>query len=180
MTQPGTYTGADGREYRVEHQTEAIIVQTDPYPMNAFVGITGRSTLFPKHPDFPAAKAALDALVEQEREEWVEFSDDSTGETIECRIRKDGSDPQVMGARGTWVYVDVHWMFVEAYRTGRSVALSENEAVRDAARELVDLTLGILSILGIQPASHFYQLPFDDCSRLLIFARKLSGLLEGR
>lgn len=168
MNQPGTYTGADGHTYRwrkIDHR------YLHEHRLNETIwgscGVSGR--------DIPTAKAALDALVSEEAGEWVLLPAPNREEPY-IRISKDGQRVQERTQEGRWNDYDAWWIKA-AYRKGREQAQQEASGLRDAARELVGLTFDILSTLGIQPSSYFYQLPFEDCSRLLIAAKTLEGKL---
>ena len=133
---PGTYTGADGREYRW------VKDGWGNYRMTRWDN--GREyawdTIAPA--DWPAAKAALDALVEAEEEEWVEIGEPQGLREGQRRIRRDGSQPQTKSkpyyGEEKWVDLTTSAYWVDAYRKGRQVALEESSALRDAARELVE------------------------------------------
>jgi len=96
---PGEYVGKDGKLYTV---------------CNSYA-------------DISAAKAALDALIEAEAEEWVDVvSLDHRCADYALRIRRDGSNPQYLGgATRAWVQTreDEDWAL--AYRKGREVALEQ-------------------------------------------------------
>ena len=88
----GEYVGKDGRTYRVI----GIDAKTEPYQMDpytqAYTQATGDHKLFPHHPDFTAAKAALDELIEAEadlehgRRKIVMDAADSHGYLINMRF----------------------------------------------------------------------------------------------
>ena len=84
--------------------------------------------------DIDAAKAALDALVEAESEEWVAWT---VGGTTQYRAR--GDEIQ------WWYHPTSSWRdegntsIGTAYRKGREVALEESAELRNAARELVEV-----------------------------------------
>jgi len=86
--------------------------------------------------DWPAAKAALDALVEAEEGEWVLLPAPNREEPY-IRISKDGQRVQERTQEGRWNDYDAWWIKA-AYRKGREVAQQESSALRDAARELVE------------------------------------------
>lgn len=120
MTQPGTYTGADGREYRWMLSVDG----NSHYHVNA----AGRGENI--H-DWPAAKAALDALIEAEKEaeEWVEINP-------HWRVNREGRW-QYRQCEGltSWFDKDPAYPTDEAYRKGREVALAEYEALREQEAE---------------------------------------------
>lgn len=125
----GEYTGADGRTYQIK----GIEVKTDPYPMNPYQGFTGRGTLYPGHPDWPAAKAALDALIEVEQE-WVELPQVAS----EWSPRRVSGDRGQRLVNGEWVDLDETDPVLVGYRKGREAALEQ-------VRELVKL-INVLSL----------------------------------
>ena len=86
--------------------------------------------------DWPAAKAALDALIESGAGEWVEFDwrtkdDQYHADNYLRRCRPDGSEPQtacnyeVGGPKWMPDNSRDNPMWVAAYRKGRSVALEQ-------------------------------------------------------
>ena len=89
----------------------------------------------------PAAKAALDARIESEKEaeEWVEI-DGARAPLI--RVARDGSDIQYrFGPREQWKPNDYGLTLASslaAYRKGREVALAESAELREQVRELVE------------------------------------------
>ena len=169
MTQqaPGTYTGADGREYRWEKGDGYYHTQADNH--------TRVRDIAPV--DWPAARAALDALVEQESGEWVEIGEPQGLREGQRRIRRDGSQPQTKSkpyyGEEKWVDLTTSAYWVDAYRKGREVGIEderkrlneeadkatvadgvmyqsgwnagrewearEDKGLRDAARELVEV-----------------------------------------
>lgn len=134
---PGTYTGADGREYRwVSPQNNGQYRPVLTTTLGYECGIVYLSAA-----DWPAAKAALDALVEAEQEEWVEIGEPQGLCEGQRRIRRDGSQPQTKAkpyyGEQKWVDLATSAYWVDAYRKGREVALEEASDLRDAVRELV-------------------------------------------
>jgi hypothetical protein len=142
MTAPGTYTGADGREYRVQMDSG-----NDAFEVQVWLpGLKEWRDTFLRVSDIPAAKAALDALVEQESGEWVEWKEHGTGNTF--RIKRDGSGQIERvcknlnnGTTDVTYPCSMVTYAEDAYRKGREVALEETSALRDAARELVRMAL---------------------------------------
>lgn len=121
---PGEYIGADGRTYRW-HRGSTY------YQLCRHDGGTGAPI---QHADWPAAKAALDALIEEEGGEWVEWE---TTEGYHYRATTNGDIVQrnYREEEGRWERASAP---VEgAYRKGRSVALEEcGETIRHLETEL--------------------------------------------
>ena len=119
---PGEYIGKDGGEYRWLYSDVMGWIVRDERGC-----VTGM-----KREDVGDAKAALDALVEAESEEWVEIDD-------HARIKRDGTAAQWRHGNGygqNWHPLssdDKRWP--QAYRKGREVALEEGSDLRDAARK---------------------------------------------
>ena len=127
----GEYTGKNGRKYKWEKGSSRsgwFVTEKEPV-----TGIWICSFSQPSTEDWPAAKAALDALIEAESEGWVEIDDNA-------RIQRDGSDPQVRHEDGVCVWraltIDKRWP--KAYRKGREVAEAEQAEMRGAVWELVE------------------------------------------
>jgi len=91
--------------------------------------------------NWPAAKAALDALV-AESEEWVEIDDNA-------RIRRDGTEAQWRSGGGINCWHEHTYpgekRWPQAYRKGREVALEEASGLRDAARKASEIIVDELS-----------------------------------
>lgn len=155
---PGTYTGADGRAYRWAKGDGYYHTQADNH--------TRVRDIAPA--DWPAAKAALDALVEQE-EGWVEIDE-------HARIKRDGTAAQWRHGNGygqNWHPLssdDKRWP--AAYRKGREMALEEASALRDAVRELVRTIrdAGVHSCNSLLPS-------VDGWQRIKYAAKTLEGKL---
>ena len=81
--------------------------------------------------DWPAAKAALDALIKAESAEWVEID-------AHHRIRRDGSEQEVIPEAEGKPWVELLWG--QAYRKGREVAEAEQADFRDAVRKVAEET----------------------------------------
>lgn len=132
MKQPGQYTGADGREYRVE----GLRVWTND-------GQTCR-LIEAGSGDITAAKAALDELIESEAGEWVEID-------TSWAIKVVGADRRM----SLWTRQDDTWrratiddtdgatgtlLIFTAFRKGREVTQREErakvKALVDAIEEL--------------------------------------------
>ena len=116
----GEYTGKNGRKYKWEKGSSRsgwFVTEKEPV-----TGIWICSFSQPSTEDWPAAKAALDALIEAESEGWVEIDDNA-------RIQRDGSDPQVRHEGGICCWrgltnpIDKRWP--KAYRKGREAAIDE-------------------------------------------------------
>jgi len=133
---PGEYIGKDGRLYCWEWLDDG-----DGTPGYHLAGYDRRrmntDRFYPAHippADWPAAKAALDALIEAESEGWVEW----IWAGGMCRASADGSRVQM------WDYCLEKWVDATesrtgaAYRKGRGVAEAEQAELRDAVRELVE------------------------------------------
>ena len=128
---PWEYIGKDGRTYRWSYDgVRAVIVRDDD--QCGWFGIS----LY----DWPAAKAAMDALIEaeQDAEQWVYL--ESRRDGMHYRIRSDGTDPQWWDDE-EWndERVDADW--VECYCKGREVALAEDAELREQVKALVDAVL---------------------------------------
>ena len=130
---PGEYIGKDGRTYRWLYSDVMGWIVCDERGC-----VTGM-----KREDVTDAKAALDALLEAESEEWVEIAGGF------YRISLDGKRVQqqynhVARGRG---YDDLaeeeasRIPQVQSYRKGREVAEAEQADLRDAVRELVSMAL---------------------------------------
>ncbi len=134
---PGEYVGKDGRTYRWEHRDTGYV--------HSCCYLDGETVWWPwvtiNERDIPAAKAALDALVEAEGEEWVEWK------TI------GGSTFRARGNEIQWWYTPTgKWRSEHdsdigcAYRKGRDVGLSERLTCHNCvklaeARKLVEAVL---------------------------------------
>jgi hypothetical protein len=182
MTQPGTYTGADGGEYRWELSVDG----------KSYYHVNGAGHGENIH-DWPAAKAALDALVEAEQEEWAYLG-------THIRISRDGLTMERDNHDGGWEAYSVNWiqdayrkglevgeanerkrinyeadkamiadgvMYQSGWNAGREWAAREDKGLRDAARELVEAAL-----------TARYTYPSKE-RRVHTAARKLSEQLEG-
>ena len=101
ILKPGEYRGACG----AIHEAKAITYncQESRSPWGGMI--------FPAHGDFPAALAALQALYEQQKPEWVEIDKWS-------RIRADGTDPQWRSAAHPWAAASENCLWIPAYRAG--------------------------------------------------------------
>jgi len=131
---PGTYTGSDGRTYRwvtgkhsglVNHQVNLRLGDFDNW---CSAGIDPA--------DWPLAKSALDALIENEAVEWVEIPAPN-GEDPYIRISRNGSRVQERSQEGRWNDYDAWWIKA-AYRKGREVALEQVKELVEAVLEYVD------------------------------------------
>ena len=125
---PGEYVGADGRRYRwVCSDGKYEVCWVRPECANDPVdGLWGTSI---HAEDWPAAKTALDALIEAEAGEWV-YVDKW------ARIRADGSSAEERYGSSpdclSWGGYVGRW--ADAYRKGREVALEQ-------VKELVEAVL---------------------------------------
>lgn len=124
---PGEYIGKDGRTYRWKHERLSDN-SAEGYDHQAHVHEWETEWIDPA--DWDDAKAALDALIEAESGEWVEW----TWAGGKCRASADGSRVQM------WDYCSEKWADAtesrtgQAYRKGREVALEEAEVGILAAR----------------------------------------------
>ena len=125
---PGTYTGADGREYRWRKFGPDVVLES----------ITDVSSVVPvalAAVDIPAAKAALDALVEAEAD-IVELTPD-------WRMHFYSRDPQRWDLEhkvgGKWVITSECGpsLVMSAYHAGAAEKQQESADLRDAAQGLV-------------------------------------------
>jgi hypothetical protein len=130
---PGEYIGKDGGEYRWLYSDVMGWIVRDERGC-----VTGM-----KREDVTDAKAALDALIEAESVEWVEW----TWAGGMYRASADGSRVQM------WDYCLEKWVDATesrtgaAYRKGREVAQAEQADMRDAVWELVDNVRDLLIII---------------------------------
>lgn len=118
MKQAGQYTGADGREYRWSMDIGEYWLEVhDPG-----WGTPGDDFLHQRciaAADWPAAKAALDELIESEAGEWVEVEP-------YLRISPDGTRVQWNRPYHGWIdFCGADTKSVQAYRKGREVAQQE-------------------------------------------------------
>ena len=128
---PGEYIGKDGRTYQWSYDgVRAVIVRDDD--QCGWFGIS----LY----DWPAAKAALDALIEAEQgaEQWVGLPIELFGP--EVRVSLNGERWQFRNlSEAKWTDGSgIAPKGVIAYRKGREVALAENAELREQVKALVD------------------------------------------
>lgn len=86
--------------------------------------------------DPQTARAALDELIEEDAGEWVDCGSEETGTgyTYECRIRRDGSQPQELyESSNDWVDTE-YGNFIGVYRKGREVALEQVQELVEAVQ----------------------------------------------
>ena len=125
---PGEYIGKDGRTYRWVHEYLSDDSGSG-YDHQVFTCHWETEWIAPE--DWPAAKAALDALIEAEKEaeEWVEINP-------HWRVNREGRW-QYRQCEGltSWFDKDPAYPTDEAYRKGREVALAEYEALREQEAE---------------------------------------------
>ena len=122
---PGEYIGKDGGEYRWLYSDVMGWIVRDERGC-----VTGM-----KREDVTDAKAALDALLEAESEEWVEI-------TTWERIRRDGTQPEWRYNEKTqWVTESKPRPGHVGFRKGREVAQAEQAEMRDDVWELVSMAL---------------------------------------
>jgi hypothetical protein len=122
---PGEYIGQDGRTYRWDKWNGAYQLYNESH---------GIAMLHPA--DWPAAKAALDALIEDEAGEWVElFPHDRSHPYI--RISTDGGRVEEMVA-GEWVAYDAWWIRA-AYRAGLEQVQELVEAVDAVGDDIITI-----------------------------------------
>jgi len=123
MNRPGEYIGKDGLTHRwyempFSHTCEHQILE-EAHDIWVARGI---------HPDdWPAAKAALDALIESE-EEWVCVSMNSQ---VDWRFRRDGSRAEYRQGDSGWTY-EPDSSGERIYRKGREVALQDVQELVEA------------------------------------------------
>lgn len=184
----GEYVGKDGRTYRwVSPQNDGkyrpVLTTTIGYECGmVYLGAE----------DWPAAKAALDALIEQEAGEWVELETmDDAAVTHRFRIQLDGTNPQYWAGNRWWgEHNSMPWIL--AYRKGHEVALEESAeaynqvcavgaeartkylALRDAARELVE---AIASTPTYCHQYTFWSVKGERWERIQSLAKALEGKL---
>lgn len=135
----GTYTGKDGRTYRLVHSRRDDEWCTEVLHCDTLSGVDRWDTATLRVSDIDAAKAALDALIaaEQEAEQWVELNGywriSTDGIKVQRRDWCDDSDP--------WVDTTEAPELVKLYRTGlahgREVVLAESAELREQVRALV-------------------------------------------
>jgi hypothetical protein len=129
---PGEYQGQDGRTYRWRKGTHWYFLDE----IDGEVACNGIAQA-----DWPASRAALDALIESEQVEWVEITEegiiDVSEANAEHRIRRDGSHPQVKRIH-QWNYVGESEWWAQTYRKGRSVALEQVQGLVEAVGRLED------------------------------------------
>jgi len=146
MNRPGEYIGKDGRTYRWKPGREEWHIERwgDAIRLGDTTPKWHSSRL--KLDDWPAAKDALDALIESEQEEWVEIS---LGMLNQCYYRLmvgPPSDPRkVLEKRGFkgWErsehdfdsYLFKHMIEI-AYHKGREVALQDVQELAEAIDQM--------------------------------------------
>jgi hypothetical protein len=113
--------------------------------------------------DWPAAKAALDELIEAEAGEWVELADGG------IRIRKDSSDPQWLDPGRDWQRCSERDHIAVAYRKGLAVVLAQ---AWELANEVLDVCVntGFTYPVDESPA---VVMRYEDYSALCALARKV-------
>ena len=133
MTNPGEYTGADGRRYRVCVDSGVVWAEVET--------VSGWEKTPLLLTDMSRVEAALDALIEQE--EWVEW-DAHKAQSLKYRIRHDGSDCQWWDSMRGWESDGSVLRDVEiAYRRGRETGIEDERAKGEAlAREVVRMLEG--------------------------------------
>jgi len=148
---PGEYVGEDGRTYRWEKQAGC-------YFHRCLTDAWRGAPIF----DWPKAKAALDALIESEQEEWVELDDYR-------RIRPDGTEPQHR------TYADRDWqvslastLWVVAFRAGLKTG---QEKVRELA-ELVE------QFVRLSPDGEHFSIYYTDNNGVIDSVRRLLTLAK--
>jgi len=134
----GQYIGADGRTYRWHNEGHKEVMRGGMVHQVRFKSWCRKDAEWQGewiHPeDWPAAKAALDELIEEEAGEWVEWTSDK----FDYRAKSDGSVVE-WATRHTnpkdwtsWDCPDI----AAAYCKGREVALEEGikrgERIREA------------------------------------------------
>ncbi len=130
---PGCYKGQDGRTYRA--------YSINVYPTQTIDFFRESRGINEKHRDWPAAKAALDELIEEEVGEWVEFVHPSWNPR---RFSRDGARAQRKSDGGEWHDVDVDDVIVAAYRKGLEVGRSEAQELIEATQRLPSLHLTVM------------------------------------
>jgi hypothetical protein len=125
---PGEYVGKDGRTYWWE-------ITNGQYAHTFYGG--GWRTIAPE--DWPAAKAALDALIAEGDAEWVELPTPDCAEPY-IRISLNGQRVQQRTTEDRWIEYDAWWIKA-AYRKGREVTQAEHEALREQVRALCEAVL---------------------------------------
>lgn len=116
----GEYVGQDGRTYRTVRGGlwcgKPVVEYQCSDTFGGWVEMPG-----PLEADWPAAKAALDALIEADAGEWIHF-----GGWTNYRCRPNGDEPQYDDG-GEWQPVDDDGQWPTIYRKGRAVALEQAE-----------------------------------------------------
>ena len=145
MTAPGTYTGADGREYRWVHEW-LDDSSGSGYDHQVFCSEWTQEWIDPA--DIDVAKAALDALVEAESEEWVEFPRE--GNHAPFRFNLELTRLQFLQDQGSGQWREAEYdlcLIRAAYRKGREQAQQEAQDELDAkTREITTLRAVCASI----------------------------------
>ena len=164
---PGEYIGKDGRTYRLVHGH----CDSDWYVETLYeVGQWESSTL--RVCDIDAAKAARDALIEEERDaEWVELPVPYF-EDRRMRVSGDGSLVQHRRWNHDWQPLyppdgDDH-ASVLAYRKGREVKEAEDAELREQVKALVEALFEVER--GEEP-------PHTEWDDVLDMARRLGEVL---
>ena len=160
----GEYIGKDGRTYRLVHGH----CDSDWYVETLYeVGQWESSTL--RVCDIDAAKAARDALIEEERDaEWVELPVPYF-EDRRMRIRGDGSLVQHRRWNHDWQPLyppdgDDH-ASVLAYRKGREVKEAEDAELREQVKALAEALFEVER--GEEPPSHEWDDVLDMARAVL-------------
>jgi len=150
----GEYIGNDERTYRWVHE-HLSDDSASGYDHQAKFDEWETEWIDPE--DWPAAKAALDALIaEQDAEQWVEWFTDYW-----YRAKSDASQVQFRASREER-WTDCRDGETEAYRKGREVAQAEHEALREQVRALVEAVLDAKGMVVNEfgPVPSGYRPPF--------------------
>lgn len=122
MSEPGEYTGADGKLYA-----------WDKSVAGGYLPVFAEGGEFAEiaPADWPAAKAALDALIEAEEGEWVEIDKYR-------RVSPDGAKAQhrLVNYRGNfikgWTDRNPHGVIFDAYRAGLTTGKKDAQELAEA------------------------------------------------
>jgi hypothetical protein len=126
VVKPGEYIGKDGATYCWMHLDDGY----EHCGPHAF-GWSRNPAIKPEN--LLAAKAALDALIEEEAGEWVEWTVPEDRGSFRYRCKTDGTEAEINEGRG-WKILASEIAAREFYRAGLKVGREEARELAEAVR----------------------------------------------